>query len=207
MSVSQAIQQQLSPQAILDRLQQGNVRFVSQKQRSINYQEIREHNAHGQYPLAFILCCVDSRVAPEIIFDQTLGDIFVGRVAGNVVDDNILGSMEFATKLAGAKLIMILGHTGCGAVSGACQNIEMGHLTQLIEQIKPSVQQVLSSTEGLGNIDIIDTVAKHNVLHQMSEIRSRSAIISALIDKKKIIMVGAMHDITSGHVNLLSLTE
>lgn len=206
MSVSQEMQDQLSPRDVLERLQIGNERFVLRKQQVVDYQDVLTNNAKGQYPLAFILCCVDSRATPEVIFDQTLGDIFVGRVAGNVVDNNILGSMEFATKLAGAKLIMVLGHSACGAVAGACAGVELGHLTQLVNQIQPAVDTIQSAVDrplDSKDIDTINAIAKQNVLDQMAMIRSRSEVISQLLDDEHILMVGAMHDIASGRVNLV----
>lgn len=206
MSVSQEMQDQLSPRDVLERLQIGNERFVLRKQQVVDYQDVLTNNAKGQYPLAFILCCVDSRATPEVIFDQTLGDIFVGRVAGNVVDNNILGSMEFATKLAGAKLIMVLGHSACGAVAGACAGVELGHLTQLVNQIQPAVDTIQSAVDrplDSKDIDTINAIAKQNVLDQMTMIRSRSEVISQLLDDEHILMVGAMHDIASGRVNLV----
>lgn len=206
MSVSQEMQDQLSPRDVLERLQIGNERFVLRKQQVVDYQDVLTNNAKGQYPLAFILCCVDSRATPEVIFDQTLGDIFVGRVAGNVVDNNILGSMEFATKLAGAKLIMVLGHSACGAVAGACAGVELGHLTQLVNQIQPAVDTIQSAVDrplDSKDIDTINAIAKQNVLDQMAMIRSRSEVISQLLDNEHILMVGAMHDIASGRVNLV----
>lgn len=201
---SQAEQQQMTPEEALSQLQLGNQRFVDGKMQQYNYSKIRNNTASGQYPYAVVLSCLDSRSAPDITLDQGLGNIFVGRVAGNVVDDNLLGSMEFATKHAGAKLIVVMGHTSCGAVSAACMNPKLNehNLNDLLDEIQPAVKQV-SKTQKLDCADTkqVNAIAKQNVINQVNEIYKESPTIKQLVNQHKVMIVGAMHNLATGKVD------
>lgn len=195
-------QSEMTPQAILQRLKDGNKRFTEGKMKNRDLLIQAHGTAGSQHPVAVVLSCLDSRTAPDIIFDQGIGDIFVARIAGNIQNDDILGSMEFATKLMGAKLIVVVGHTSCGAMRGACQNAQLGHLTALLQKIKPAVQQAASEskTKDCNNKSFIDNVAKNNVLYVIKQIKSRSPVINKLIHEGKAEIVGGMQDISTGVV-------
>ena len=198
MVISQNQQNEMTAKDVVNYLKQGNLRFVEGHLQAVNDKQVLNHNAQGQYPLAFILSCVDSRVSPEIIFDQTLGSVFVGRVAGNVVDSSILASMEFATHLSGTKLIVVMGHTQCGAVAGACQGVVLGHLTELFSRIQPAVDAVGCCVHD--EAQRVTQVVKQNVLNQMAWIEQHSVIIARDIQEEKVLLVGAMHTIATGQV-------
>lgn len=189
----------LSPTKVLDILKQGNERFLNDQiiHRS-NMMDI-QHTAKTQHPIAIVLGCIDSRVPVETIFDMTLGDLFCVRIAGNVVNDDILASIEYACHVVGAKLIVVLGHTGCGAINAACHNFKEGHITQLLKKIKPAihVQEKVSSTI---NEHFIEHVTHLNIAHSMSEITHKSPILHQLLEEQKIGIVGAVYDIHSGRV-------
>lgn len=196
--------QNITPQGELKRLMEGNRRFVNNKpiQRNL-LQQAKVTSMKGQFPAAVILSCMDSRGSPELIFDQGLGDVFSVRVAGNVVDTDQLGGMEFATKAVGSKLVVVMGHTQCGAVRGACQNVQLGNLTELLNKIQPAVNTVKDAAHG--NIDCsdnksVDAIAKQNVIDTMKQIGANSTIIHDQINNKQVLMVGAMHDLQSGKV-------
>ncbi len=179
-------------------LKNGNQRFVDGKLTNTNYKKQIEHTKADQHPHSLILSCLDSRIPPEIIFDQGIGNIFVARVAGNVEDPNILGSMEFATKVKGIKLIVVMGHNKCGAVKGAVDNAELGNLTQLVNQIKPAI------TGDKSNPDLmVDETAKQNVRMTMADILKESPVINELVTNGSVKIVGAFYDITSGQVSLI----
>ena len=155
----------------------------------------------GQHPFAVVLSCIDSRTSTELIFDQGLGDVFSIRIAGNVLNNDILGSMEFSCKVAGAKIIVVLGHTKCGAIQGACNYVEMGHLTGLLHKIRPAMDQTpRNSTVGSGPYAYSDEVAATNVNYVMDEIPLRSSILNDLLESGKIAIVGGMYDVETGHV-------
>jgi carbonic anhydrase len=188
-------QSAISPNKAIELLQEGNARFVKNKEVS------RDLLA---YPFATILSCIDSRVSSEIIFDQGIGDIFSARVAGNFVNEDILGSMEFACKLAGTKVVVVLGHTACGAVKGACDDAKLGNLTALLSKIKPAVNAVTSpsdpSLRNSKNIDFVNEVAAKNVHLTIDNIRTQSPVLKELEDSNAIKIVGAMYDINNGVV-------
>lgn len=197
-------QQNITPQGELKRLKEGNARFVSNKpiQRDL-LQQAKITSMKGQFPAAVILSCMDSRGSPELIFDQGLGDVFSVRVAGNVVDTDQIGGMEYATKVVGSKLIMVMGHTQCGAVKGACDNVKLGLLTQLLNKIQPAVMKVkeaANASPDCNNKKTVDEIAKQNVLDMMRDIEAKSSVIHDQISNKQVIMVGAMHDLSSGKV-------
>ncbi|RIA10975.1 carbonic anhydrase [Flavobacteriaceae bacterium MAR_2010_72] len=195
----------MTPQKALQYLKEGNVRFQNNLKANRNLLEQVNDTSDGQFPFATILSCIDSRVSAELVFDQGLGDIFSVRIAGNFVNEDILGSMEFACKLAGTKLIVVLGHTACGAVKGACDDAKMGNLTKLIEKITPAVKAVSepkdASLRTSKNAEFVDTVAKKNVQLTIDRIHAESPILSEMEKNGEIRIVGAMYDINTGAVS------
>ncbi|HMO50333.1 MAG TPA: carbonic anhydrase family protein [Kiritimatiellia bacterium] len=201
-------QQSMTPSEVLHDLMAGNARFIEGRLTKAGVDVISERKAtaSGQYPKAVILSCLDSRVPVEFVFDQGIGDVFVGRVAGNIENEDQLGSMEFATKLAGAKLVMVLGHSGCGAVKGACDGAELGNLTGLLAKIKPAVDAVEGFEEGERNSSnkaFVAKVIEANVRQTVADIRARSDILRELEADGTIMIVGAVYDLKSGSVSLL----
>ncbi len=194
-----------TPEEALQALKDGNQRFLSGDTLNQDWKAQIKQTAGGQAPYASVLSCLDSRVPPEILFDQGIGDIFVGRVAGNVESINLLGSFEFAKGVKGTKLLVVLGHTSCGAVGGACQNVKLGSLTQLLSEIKPAVDivQARHPGENVCEAPHVDDIAKENVLRTVSDIREKSPIISELEAEGKLKVVGAMYDVSTGEVTWL----
>ena len=194
----------MTPEKALEFLKQGNVRFQSNLKANRNLLEQVNDTAEGQFPFATILSCIDSRVSAELVFDQGLGDIFSIRIAGNFVNQDILGSMEFACKLAGTKLIVVLGHTSCGAIKGACDHARMGNLTTLINKIEPAVYAVDEPEEkaqrNSSNLEFVDAVSKKNVEMALENVRNQSVILHEMEEKGEIKIVGAMYDISTGEV-------
>jgi len=197
-------QDNLSPQDALEFLKEGNQRFLSNLRYNRNLLQQVNETSTGQFPFAVILSCIDSRTSAELIFDQGLGDVFSVRIAGNVLNDDILGSMEFACNVAGSKLVVVLGHSKCGAVKGACAHVEMGHLTGLLEKIQPSVEKVTIEKQHLKNEALVEEVAYENVLFQMNEVLSRSSILRGLYKQGKIGIVGAMYSVETGEVDFIA---
>lgn len=195
----------MTPQKSLQYLKEGNLRFQNNLKANRNLLEQVNDTSEGQFPFATILSCIDSRVSAELVFDQGLGDIFSVRIAGNFVNEDILGSMEFACKLAGTKLIVVLDHTSCGAVKGACDNAKMGNLTKLIEKITPAVNAVTqptdSSLRNSKNPEFVDAVAEKNVQLTIDRIHAESPILSEMEKNGEIMIIGAMYDINTGVVN------
>jgi carbonic anhydrase len=195
----------MTPQKSLQYLKDGNQRFQNNLKANRNLLEQVNDTSDGQFPFATILSCIDSRVSAELVFDQGLGDIFSVRIAGNFVNEDILGSMEFASKLAGTKLIVVLGHTACGAVKGACDNAKMGNLTKLLEKIKPAVHAVLepkdASLRNSSNSEFVDNIAKKNVQLTIDRIHNESPILSEMENNGEIMIIGAMYNINTGEVN------
>jgi carbonic anhydrase len=194
----------ITPEKALNLLKEGNARFQNNNPANRDLLGQVADTSKGQYPFATILSCIDSRVSSEIIFDQGIGDIFSARVAGNFVNEDILGSMEFACKLAGTKIVVVLGHTACGAVKGACDDAKLGNLTALINKIKPAVEAVKeptnSSLRNSSNIDFVNTVAAKNVYMTIDNIRKQSPVLKEMEDEGAIKIVGAMYDIHDGSV-------
>jgi len=194
----------MTPEKSLQFLKEGNLRFQNNLKANRNLLEQVNDTSDGQFPFATILSCIDSRVSAELVFDQGLGDIFSVRIAGNFVNEDILGSMEFASKLAGTKLIVVLGHTACGAVKGACDDAKMGNLTKLVEKIKPAVNAVAepkdASLRNSKNSEFVDNVAKVNVQLTIDRIHSESPILSEMEKNGEIMIIGAMYDINNGEV-------
>jgi carbonic anhydrase len=195
----------ITPSKALEMLKEGNKRFISNKMRKRDLAAQVKKTSKGQFPFAAIVSCLDSRTQPEYLFDQGIGDIFVARVAGNFVNDDILGSLEFATKLAGAKLIVILGHTECGAVRGACDNAQLGLLTATLANINPAVEAVQGdyNPRTSQNEKFVQAVTEKNVKLTMQKLRTRSVVLREMIDKGDIGLVGAMYDVSTGKVTFL----
>ena len=183
-------------------LEKGNQRFVSGDALDRNLLAQVQQTSKGQFPFAAIVGCLDSRIPPEMVFDQGIGDLFVARVAGNFVNDDILGSLEFATKLAGAKLIVVMGHSECGAVRGACDAAQLGLLTSTLANINPAVETVEGdySPRSSKNAKFVQAVAEMNVQLTMQKLRARSVVLREMIDAKEIGLVGAMYDVGTGKV-------
>lgn len=195
-------QAQITPAKALEMLKEGNERFVSQNGVERDYKEQVELTGGGQAPFAVVLGCIDSRVPSEIIFDQGIGDIFNARIAGNFINEDILGSMEFGCKLAGSKIIVVLGHSSCGAVKGACDHAELGNLTQMLDKIQPAVNGVEEEGErNSSNASFVQKVADKNVELAVADIRNKSAVLKEMEDNGEIMIVGAMYDVTTGKVS------
>lgn len=201
-TLTKEMQSSISPSMALDLLKEGNKRFVNNLKINRNLLQQANETSDGQHPFAVILSCIDSRTSAELIFDQGLGDIFSVRIAGNIVNDDILGSMEFGCKVAGAKIIVVLGHTKCGAVKGACDNVALGNLTTLISKIKPAVENEKTTKENRnsGNADFVENVAALNVHLSVKNILLKSPIIAEMVKNDEITIVGGIHDITTGVV-------
>ena len=200
-------QAQITPEGAVTLLKEGNARFLENKKANRDLLAQVSQTAGGQYPFATILSCIDSRVSAELIFDQGVGDIFSVRVAGNIVNEDLLGSMEFACKLAGTKVIVVLGHTSCGAVKGACDDAQMGNLTMLLSRIKPAVQAVSEPQDAKlrnsKNLTFVDNVAKVNVNMTIEDIRRKSRVLEEMEKFGEIQIRGAMYDVKSGAVTFM----
>lgn len=197
-------QQAMSPQQALDRLMEGHERFRKGIPATRDLMAQQKATADGQYPFAVILSCIDSRTSSELIFDLGMGDAFNARLAGNCVNDDILGSMEFACKLAGSKLIVVLGHSRCGAIKGACDKAEMGNLTTLLKKFGRAVDA--GKTDGdrsSKNAAFVEEVARLNVKYTMDDIKERSPLLREMIESGHIGLVGGIHDIAEGKVEIL----
>jgi carbonic anhydrase len=200
--ITEAKQEALTPQQALLKLKAGNVRFLTNTRKTRNYLKQAKKSAEGQFPWAVVLNCMDSRSVPEFLFDTGIADMFSLSVAGNIENADIIGSMEFATQYAGSKLIVVLGHTACGAVQGACKKVTLGQLTGLLQKIEPVVQPTKKQTKLKSCQDpaLINAIAKNNAIHTAKLIRQKSPIIRALIKKGKIGMIPAIHDVRTGKV-------
>lgn len=192
-------QSTMTPEKALIYLQEGNGRFVQNLKANRNLLQQVNETKDGQFPFAVVLSCIDSRVSAELVFDQGLGDIFSVRIAGNFVNEDILGSMEFACKIAGSKLIVVLGHSKCGAVSGAIKNVKMGNLTGMLEKIKPAIE-VVRQREGDTGEDFAQHVADENVHQAIANIKAKSAVLNEMLNAGEIGIVGAMYNIETGEV-------
>jgi len=195
----------MTPEKSLTFLKEGNERFQNNLKANRNLLEQVNDTSEGQFPFATVLSCIDSRVSAELVFDQGLGDIFSVRIAGNFVNEDILGSMEFGCKLAGTKLIVVLGHTSCGAIKGACDHARLGNLTALINKIEPAVDAVKEPTDeslrNSKNLKFVDEVASKNVELTIANIRKQSPVLAEMEENGEIKIVGAMYDIASGAVS------
>lgn len=201
-TLTKEMQAAITPPMALDLLKEGNKRFVSNLKVNRNLLQQANETSDGQHPFAVILSCIDSRTSAELIFDQGLGDIFSVRIAGNIINEDILGSMEFACKVAGSKIIVVLGHTKCGAVKGACDHVEMGNLTALLTKIRPAVddETITKENRTSSNSTFVENVSTINVKRTVRSIMERSPILKEMIESGQIGIVGGTHDITTGEV-------
>lgn len=201
-TLNKELQASISPRKALEILKEGNNRFVNNLKAHRNLLEQVNDTRDGQWPFATILSCIDSRTSAELIFDQGLGDVFSVRIAGNIVNTDILGSMEFACKVAGSKLIVVLGHSKCGAVKGACDHVEMGNLTELLSKIQPAVYQEKETLTDRNskNTTFVENVAELNVKRNVKNIIERSYILEQMVENGEIGIIGAMHNIETGLV-------
>jgi carbonic anhydrase len=200
-------QSKLSPKEAIELLKEGNKRFVSREMRERDLLAQVEETSKGQFPFACIVGCIDSRVPATTVFDQGIGSLFVATVAGNIINEDILGSLEFGCAAAGSKAIVVLGHTSCGAVKGACDSVELGNLTSLLSKINASVKETVEPNDpamrNSSNLPFVNEVAKNNVLRSVENIRVKSNVLRRLEEESKITIVGAMYDVGTGKVSFL----
>ncbi|MDZ4843991.1 MAG: carbonic anhydrase family protein [Chitinophagales bacterium] len=208
-TLTKEMQASITPSMAMELLKEGNKRFVNNLKVNRNLLQQANETSDGQHPFAVILSCIDSRTSAELIFDQGLGDVFSVRIAGNIINEDILGSMEFGCKVAGSKIIVVLGHTKCGAVKGACDHVEMGNLTALLTKIRPAVDDETTTTENRnsGNGEFVEKVATINVKRTVKSILERSPILKEMIESGQIGIVGGTHDITTGQVTFYPETS
>ncbi|MBS0368001.1 MAG: carbonic anhydrase [Proteobacteria bacterium] len=200
-TLTKAVQASITPDKALEILKAGNARFAADKPLKRNLKARVQATALGQFPFASVVGCIDSRAAPEVVFDQSVGDIFAARVAGNTVNEDILGSLEYASKVAGSRLVVVLGHTGCGAIKGACDDVQMGNLTSLLAKFKPAVAAASTPGEHSShNHALVNEVTELNVKQVVQRIRDQSPILKGLEDEGKIKIVGALYDTSNGKV-------
>lgn len=194
-------QDKLSPKAAVQMLIDGNARFVEDRKANRNLNDQVVETSKGQFPFAVILGCIDSRVPVEIVFDQGIGDLFSARVAGNVVNNDILGSLEYACKVAGSKVVMVLGHTKCGAVTAACNHVELGNITGLLDKIEPAMDVLGIDNKELTN-DLIEEVVIENIKQSMNQIKLQSPILKKMEDNGEIEIIGANYNVDTGEIQL-----
>jgi carbonic anhydrase len=203
-------QSSITPEKALQFLKEGNERFVSNLKVNRNLLQQANDTRDGQWPFAVILSCIDSRTSAELIFDQGLGDIFSVRIAGNVVNTDIIGSLEFACKVAGSKLIVVLGHTNCGAIKGACDHVELGNLTDLLSKIQPAVYQEKDTSDiekrTSKNSRFVENVTDINIRRSVKTIINRSYILEHMIEKGEVAIIGAKHNLETGVVEFFDDT-
>jgi carbonic anhydrase len=205
-TLNKEMQSAITPSMAIKILEEGNKRFMNNLKANRNLLEQANETSDGQHPFAVILSCIDSRTSAELIFDQGLGDVFSVRIAGNIINEDILGSMEFACKVAGSKVIVVLGHSKCGAIKGACDHVEMGNLTALLSKIQPAVYDEKSVTENRNssNAEFVEKVASINVKRTVDAIMERSPILKEMIQNGEIGIIGGMHNITDGEVTFFT---
>jgi carbonic anhydrase len=202
-TLTKEMQTAITPLMALELLKDGNKRFVNNLKVNRNLLQQANETSDGQHPFAVILSCIDSRTSTELIFDQGLGDIFSVRIAGNIINEDILGSMEFGCKVAGSKIIVVLGHSKCGAVKGACDHVEMGNLTALLSKIRPAVddEETITQNRNSNNAEFVEKVALINVKRTVKSILQRSPILKEMVEKGEIGIVGGTHELTTGQVS------
>ncbi|UGU17813.1 carbonic anhydrase [Sinomicrobium kalidii] len=195
----------VTPAKALQFLKEGNQRFVKNLRANRDLLEQVNATQDGQFPFAVILSCIDSRTSAELIFDQGLGDIFSARVAGNIINEDILGSMEYSCKVAGSKLIVVLGHSKCGAVTSACKGVKMGNITALLSKMQDSIDSVSNEKNGVdpSSPEFVEAVSHHNVVHTMNEILKRSPVLKEMFDAGEIGVAGGYYDVVSGEVEFI----
>ncbi|CAG1020810.1 carbonic anhydrase [Patescibacteria group bacterium] len=201
-TLTKEMQAAITPMMALELLKEGNKRFINNLKINRNLLQQANETSDGQHPFAVILSCIDSRTSVELIFDQGLGDVFSVRIAGNIINEDILGSMEFGCKVAGSKIIVVLGHSKCGAIKGACDHVEMGNLTALLNKIQPAIydEKTVSDNRNSANDEFVEKVTEINVKRTVHAIMERSPILKELIESGQIGIVGGHHDITTGEV-------
>lgn len=206
---NKTLQQQTTPEQVLEILKKGNDRFVNNNRLDRNLLDQVNDTKDGQWPMAAILSCIDSRTSTELVFDLGIGDVFSIRIAGNIINEHILGSMEFACKVAGSKFIVVLGHTKCGAVKGACDGVRMGNLTSLISAIEPAVEleKTTADDRTSSNAEFVEKVASINVRKTVQDILERSPIIKEMVDAGEIGIIGGMYDVATGKVDFYEDTK
>lgn len=207
-TLTKEIQASITPTMALELLKEGNKRFINNLKVNRNLLQQANETSDGQHPFAVILSCIDSRTSVELIFDQGLGDVFSIRIAGNIINEDILGSMEFGCKIAGAKIIVVLGHSKCGAIKGACDHVQMGNLTTLLSKIQPAVyeEKTVLENRNSDNDEFVEKVAAINVKRTVRAIMERSPILKEMIETGEIGIVGGNHDITTGKVTFYEQT-
>jgi carbonic anhydrase len=204
-ALSKAQRDSITPEQIIDVMKHGNERFQKGERKQRNYLREQRASANGQYPAAVLLSCIDSRAPAEVIMDLGIGDIFNCRIAGNVENDDILGSMEFACKLSGAKVVLVMGHTACGAIKGAIAKVELAHLTGLLARITPAVDATQYDGErSATNYAFVDKVARKNVELTIARIRRDSSVLGELESQHAIRIAGAMYNLSTGAMEFLS---
>lgn len=205
-AITKDIQASLQPASVLQDLLAGNERYTSNNLTSSDVKSLVDQTTGGQHPKAVILSCIDSRVPVEMVFDQTIGDVFVARVAGNFENVDILGSMEYSCKVAGSKLVFVLGHEACGAVKAACDEVELGNITALLDNIMPACKHAAEEVDGelsSGNKEYVAKSVEHNVRLTMERIREKSPILKEMEDNGEISIVGGVYSLQTGKVNML----
>lgn len=201
---TQERQAALTPQGVVDELMAGNQRFVSGNMVNCDLNAQVMQTSDGQYPIAAVVGCIDSRVPPEMVFDQHIGDIFSARVAGNFVNTDILGSLEFACRVAGSKAIVVLGHSSCGAVKGAIDQVELGNLTAMLERIEPAIEAAgPTDMRSSSNTEFVQRVADANVSLTVDAIMEQSEVLAGMVEAGELVIVGAMHDVATGQISLI----
>ncbi len=207
-TLTKEMQAAITPSMALELLKDGNKRFINNLKVNRNLLQQANETSDGQHPFAVILSCIDSRTSAELIFDQGLGDIFSIRIAGNIINEDILGSMEFACKVAGSKIIVVLGHTKCGAIKGACDHVEMGNLTALLTKITPAVDEETATKENRNsnNSEFVENVAIINIKRTVKSIIERSPVLKEMVEEGEIEIIGATHNIKDGQVTFIDDT-
>ncbi len=202
MALTRKEQVNLSSEKALERLKEGNKRFVENRMEHKNYSEEIALTSEVQHPFAVVLGCIDSRVGSEILFDQGIGDIFNVRIAGNFVNEDILASIEYSCRVVGAKVILVLGHTGCGAIKSTCDDVHLGHITGMLQKLKPALDSVQGDWDdrSSANAAFVQQVADANVLKSMEDIRTKSPILNEMVENGEVLIAGAMYDVASGRV-------
>lgn len=202
-TLTKELQNQITPELAVDLLKKGNERFVNNMKMNRNLLQQVNETSDGQHPFAVIISCMDSRTTPELIFDQGLGDVFSIRIAGNIVNEEIIGSTEFGCKVVGAKAVVVLGHTGCGAVKGAIGNVELGHLHFVTKKIQRCIPQLRLKNPQATDGDLCDSVTEQNVLQGIEDLKASSHILAEMVHKNEIKIVGGIYDIATGLVRFL----
>ncbi|MGB1018106.1 MAG: carbonic anhydrase family protein [Chitinophagales bacterium] len=201
-TLNKDIQDNITPSKALELLKEGNQRFLNKKQENRDLNKQVDLTGGGQFPYAVVLSCIDSRVPVEHVLDQGIGDIFSTRVAGNIVNEDVLGSIEYSCKVAGSKLVLVMGHTKCGAVTAACKGVELGNITALLSKIKPAVKTINPSEKEFDD-KLIEDVSIQNVKDSIENIKKQSPILKEMDDKNEIDIVGAIYDVNSGFVTFM----